>query len=1130
MFPTCSKRKIHRQRPCHASLVRALEAIEPRILLTVPGGFSAAYFNNADLTDPVTTTTVPVIDFNWGKGIPAPGVDPSTFSARWTGFIKPQFTETYTFITTADDGVRLSINGQTLIDHWVNQPSLPGDANDDGVVNFTDFQMIETQFGTAGPQSDFNHDGTVDRSDLKLFNDNYGKTLTTVSAVNTATMTLVAGQTYSLSMDYFQNADLANAKLEWQSASQSRQDVTPASAGSVTGTGTGGDGGVGGGTIVLGDGNGLYATYYDNPDFTGLKVSRIDQEVAFAWSGQRPTPRIDTTTFSVRWEGQVLIPVTGDYTFSVNSDDGTRLWVDNQPVIDVWGDKSASEYPSDPIHLVAGQKYNIKLEYYQNQGDAIAELKWGGPVGYGIIPTSQLFPTVTTDPTPPAAKSVGDLRVSDDGHFIVKTDGTPFFWLAATAWALFNATTRTDVDTYLQDRAGKEFTVTQAVLYNPDAYSTNEFNQPVFLNGDPSTPNPVYFQHVDYVLQEAHGLGMYVELLPTWGDAVAATDSRKIFNTTNADAYGLWLGTRYASQPNIIWDLGGDWPASTSDIQAVWQAMAAGLQAGDGGTHLITYHPVGGHSSTEYFSPSDTWLAFNEIQSGHTQDSPNYNLISNDYNDSPTKPVVDAEPNYEDIPNGLNPNNPPLTDYDVRKKTYWALFAGAFGAAYGNYEVYQFYSGNNPNLQQWQDALNDPGAGEMRYARWLMQSRPYVGRVPDQSLIVGSTLTATNHIQATRGGDGSYAFIYSASGQDFTVDLTKLSGSTIDANWFNPRDGTTTYAGQFSNGGTQSFSPPSSGTNNDWILILDDDSKAYPAPGPVTPPPPTTGGSDSNSVSDSVATIPYRLFAPQGVSANQKVPLILYLHGMGERGTDNNLQTTWMGGILQHTQAGQYAAYVLAPQINTDMWFQSYNNSPTEAMKLTMQALQQVISSNPNIDISRIYVTGVSMGGMGVWDIMRWMPNQFAAAVPMSGAADPSTAAGIKNIPVWAFQGGADTLVPPNYMRAMIQALKNAGGSPLYTEIAGAGHVIWDPIYYDASNTLFPWLFAQQKAVPTAPIASAPAVAAAPPKPAATFSITPVVPKKPNPVVVSKPATVFNSTPATRKAPTAKTSLAKLKK
>jgi predicted peptidase len=222
----------------------------------------------------------------------------------------------------------------------------------------------------------------------------------------------------------------------------------------------------------------------------------------------------------------------------------------------------------------------------------------------------------------------------------------------------------------------------------------------------------------------------------------------------------------------------------------------------------------------------------------------------------------------------------------------------------------------------------------------------------------------------------------------------------------------------------------------------------------------------SNSVTGSVAdgssSLPYRLFEPTGATPGEKLPLVLFLHGMGERGTDNVAQTTWMGGLVNATKGGQYASYVLAPQIDTSSWFQSYSDKPTEAMSLTIQALKQVISTQ-NVDTRRVYVTGLSMGGMGTWDILAREPKLFAAAVPMSGGGDTRTAAEIKGTPVWAFHGSADDIVPESATTDMIQALRDAGGSPRFTEIAGGGHEIWDGVYGDASNTLYPWLFAQQR-------------------------------------------------------------------
>ncbi len=223
----------------------------------------------------------------------------------------------------------------------------------------------------------------------------------------------------------------------------------------------------------------------------------------------------------------------------------------------------------------------------------------------------------------------------------------------------------------------------------------------------------------------------------------------------------------------------------------------------------------------------------------------------------------------------------------------------------------------------------------------------------------------------------------------------------------------------------------------------------------------------TGSVSDGSASLPYRLFQPTGVPTGQKVPLILFLHGMGERGTDNALQTYNLGGLLDHTRSGQFASYILAPQITTAQWFPSNSSQMTEAMKLTLKALHDVIG-NPNVDTSRIYVTGLSMGGMGTWDALRREPGTFAAAVPMSGGYETAAAPQIKDIPVWAFHGDADTLVTVQSTRDMIQALRDAGGDPKYTEIAGGGHAIWGPIYDDPNNELYPWLFSQHLAGQTA--------------------------------------------------------------
>lgn len=213
-------------------------------------------------------------------------------------------------------------------------------------------------------------------------------------------------------------------------------------------------------------------------------------------------------------------------------------------------------------------------------------------------------------------------------------------------------------------------------------------------------------------------------------------------------------------------------------------------------------------------------------------------------------------------------------------------------------------------------------------------------------------------------------------------------------------------------------------------------------------------------VSDGRYHIPYRLFVPVLASPGQTVPLILFLHGRGDGGTDNISQTYWMSSMQANTADGDHAAFVLAPQLRTGWNFGTTDGNPTEGLKLTMRALQQAMA-NPNVDVNRIYVTGVSAGAYGVWDALRRYPKLFAAGVPMSYAGSTGWAKTIAHIPVWAFQGSNDPVRPAKQMRKLIAAIVAAKGSPKYTEIAGGGHYIWDSLYNGAA--LYEWLFAQAR-------------------------------------------------------------------
>jgi Protein of unknown function (DUF4038)/Putative collagen-binding domain of a collagenase len=214
------------------------------------------------------------------------------------------------------------------------------------------------------------------------------------------------------------------------------------------------------------------------------------------------------------------------------------------------------------------------------------------------------------------------------------------------------------------------------------------------------------------------------------------------------------------------------------------------------------------------------------LQSGHSRNSDNYRRIGDDYNKTPTKPCLDGEPGYEDHPNAFKKENGYLDETDVRKAAYWAVFSGAFGHTYGCHDIWQFLQeGRKPITfarTPWKKAIDFPGASQMRHLRKLMESRPFLARVPDQTLLVDS-LKGEDHLVATRGAD--YLFVYSPTGKAFTVNLGKTSGKEVRAAWFDPRTGKTSRIGTFANAGMRTFVPRSQGPGDDWVLILDDAAK-----------------------------------------------------------------------------------------------------------------------------------------------------------------------------------------------------------------------------------------------------------------------------------------------------------------
>lgn len=434
------------------------------------------------------------------------------------------------------------------------------------------------------------------------------------------------------------------------------------------------------------------------------------------------------------------------------------------------------------------------------------------------------------------------LKVSSNKRYLIKPDGNPFFYLGDTAWELFHRLNREEADRYLKDRADKGFTVIQAVVLaeRNGLKEPNSYGHIPLEDNDPTKPNEDYFKHVDYIVNKADELGLFIGMLPTWGDKIWKNSwgiGPEIFNPENARVYGQYVGKRYKDKKNIIWILGGDRNPQSAQHEAIWRAMAddiaTGAANGDHDKVLISYHPqpkAKGGSSTWFHN--DNWLDFNMHQTGHTRNRNVYEHITYDYNLKPTKPTMDSEPIYEDHPVNFKAKEMGYSyAFDVRRAAYLDLFAGAFGHTYGSHTIWQMNKPtgdviNNP-LGPWFEAINAPGGNQMMHIRTLMESRPMLDRVPDQSL-VKYAYEGADRIQATRGKD--YAFIYSTTGKPITVNMGKISGKEVKATWYDPRTGVSTRIGKFTNSGFKLFTPPSSGRDNDWVLILDDAGKNYQAP------------------------------------------------------------------------------------------------------------------------------------------------------------------------------------------------------------------------------------------------------------------------------------------------------------
>jgi hypothetical protein len=422
------------------------------------------------------------------------------------------------------------------------------------------------------------------------------------------------------------------------------------------------------------------------------------------------------------------------------------------------------------------------------------------------------------------------LKVSPNGRYFVDQDGIPFFYLGDTCWLLFQRLNRREVEEYLKDRAGKGFTVIQAYVIrglgkrHPDGNSSL-LGEPPFLNRDPTKPNEAFFKNVDYVVNRANELGLVLGLVTAKSWHVNK-HPEQVFNARNAYTFGKFLGERYKNNA-VLWYPGGD--SAPGQDEAVWVAMAKGLKDGSGGRHLVSYHGNGQSSSSTWFHQA-AWLDFNSIQSGHGWAAQTYRFIDKDYALSPAKPTVDMEPPYENHPTGAA--TPRIDSHQVRKGAYWNMLSGAAGHSYGALDLFWLYKDSDgpfpkDGFQPWRKAMAYEGSRQVGLMRRLFELRPWYKLVPDQAIIAAGRGEGEDLVRAARAKDGSFVIAYLPTGKPVRVKMDKVSGKTVKALWYDPREGTWRKIGEYPNRGNREFVAPSKGGRSDWVLVLEDAAKAF---------------------------------------------------------------------------------------------------------------------------------------------------------------------------------------------------------------------------------------------------------------------------------------------------------------
>lgn len=451
------------------------------------------------------------------------------------------------------------------------------------------------------------------------------------------------------------------------------------------------------------------------------------------------------------------------------------------------------------------------------------------------------------------------LSVKPQSHFFWKGD-RPFFWSGDTAWLMLHKLTREEIDVYLTNRARKGFRVIQTVAVH-HLPAQNVYGYFAFRNNDPGCPETEgednYWKLMDYVITRARKLEMYVAVLPHWGnlsDLISVGDMKN---------YIRFLAKRYGQCDNLIWLTGGDTrPDERIDYWKIMGQMLKTLCP----RQLISYHPFGRTSSVDFF-PDEDWMDFHMFQSGHRRydqeslgcwdDSgtakyygeDNWRYVQDGWNLKRKMPILDGEPSYEHIPQGLHGVEEPYwTPEQVRRYGWWSVLSGAAGFTYGHNSIMQFYTGEGTGAFRvrypWRDALHGPAAASVVIMADLIQKMfdeaaedaVRQGEKPEEYMERNcrscQTMLRKESIWKEEQKEervitwkiGKYCLFYSYTGCPVHLSLR----DDYEMWWFDPSNGVWSWIGRIETACVEQeagFYPPVGDfSHRDWLLILKEDA------------------------------------------------------------------------------------------------------------------------------------------------------------------------------------------------------------------------------------------------------------------------------------------------------------------